>query len=60
MVADPIEAITAVRKGNNVKPATPVKTRLKESDFLYNTNYVIAVMSLTQICMKHQQVLKMC
>lgn len=59
MVADPIEAITAVRKKPSVSSTTPIlpaeSVKKKKSDFLYSVNYVIAVMQATQVCMKHQQ-----
>ena len=59
MVADPIEAITAVRKKPSVSSTTPIlpaePVKKKKSDFLYSVNYVIAVMEATQVCMKHQQ-----
>lgn len=54
-VADPIEAISGVKKTTTVGSTSPTKTHLAESEFLYNTNYVIAVMKLTQVCMQHQQ-----
>jgi hypothetical protein len=55
MVADPIEAITAVKRKQAASSASPTEMKLKHSDFLYNCNYVIAVMQATQVCMQHQQ-----
>lgn len=54
-VLDPIEAIGGVGGKSHIQQGTHVSIKSKDSDFLYKFNYVIAVMNLTQLCMKHQQ-----
>ena len=53
-VLDPIDAVGSVNQKNKIAPSAVIHGG-KQSDFLYKVNYVIAVMELTQVCMKHQE-----
>jgi hypothetical protein len=53
-VLDPIDAVSSVNQKNKIAPSAVIHGG-KQSDFLYKVNYVIAVMELTQVCMKHQE-----